>query len=84
MNNLVKRDITLKMKFITPTDVKRFTWVANECKGDVDCLEANRNVSGKSILGVLSMALSDPITVVFHDVYGNEEFLDKLQEWVVE
>lgn len=84
MQNLDKHDISYKIKLTTSIDPKEFVWVTSECKSEVDCIEANRNINGKSLLGVLSMNLSEPITVVFHDVYGNEPFLEKIKRWEVE
>lgn len=52
--------------------------------GNVECVEMNRNVSGKSILGIFSLDLMHPVIVQFHDVYGNEEWFKELKEWEVE
>ena len=65
MENICKTDVSKKVKLNTQLDVIKFTQVASKCKGRVDCLEDNRNIDGKSILGILSMDLSEPITVVF-------------------
>lgn len=87
MECIEKKDIAVKINLVTPTEVKRFVWVASECRGDVDCLSkeitTTRNVSGKSILGIFSLDLSEPIDVIFHDCYGNESFFEKLKEWEV-
>ena len=83
MENICKTDVSKKVKLNTQLDVIKFTQVASKCKGRVDCLEDNRNIDGKSILGVLSMDLSEPITVVFHDTYEESEILNELKEWEV-
>ena len=83
MENICKTDVSKKVKLNTQLDVIKFTQVASKCKGRVDCLEDNRNIDGKSILGVLSMDLSKPITVVFHDTYEEAEILNELKEWEV-
>ena len=83
MDNIIKKDVSKTIKLNTQLDVIRFTQVASKCKGRVDCLEDNRNIDGKSILGVLSMDLSEPITVVFHDTYEEAEFLKDIKEWEV-
>ena len=83
MENICKTDVSKKVKLNTQLDVIKFTQVASKCKGRVDCLEDNRNIDGKSILGVLSMDLSRPITVVFHDTYEEAEILNELKEWEV-
>lgn len=83
MENICKADVTKKIKLNTQLDVIKFTQVASKCKGRVDCLEDNRNIDGKSILGVLSMNLDEPITVVFHDTYEESELLKEIREWEV-
>ena len=83
MENICKTDVSKKVKLNTQLDVIKFTQVASKCKGRVDCLEDNRNIDGKSILGVLSMDLSRPITVLFHDTYEEAEILNEIKEWEV-
>ena len=83
MENICKTDVSKKVKLNTQLDVIKFTQVASKCKGRVDCLEDNRNIDGKSILGVLSMDFSEPITVVFHDTYEEAEILNEIREWEV-
>ena len=84
MENIERHDITYKVKLETSTDPKEFVWVTSKCKGEVECIGNTRTVDGKSILGILSLNLTEPITVVFHDVYGNEDFLKEVKRWVVE
>lgn len=84
MNNLVKRTIAKKYKFITPDDVKRFVWITSNIKNEIECFEVNRRVSAKSILGMFSLDLFQPVIIQFHDVYGNEEWFNDLKEWEVE
>lgn len=83
MENICKTDVTKRVKLNTQLDVIKFTQIASKCKGRVDCLEDNRNIDGKSILGVLSMNLDEPITVVFHDTYEESELLKEIREWEV-
>lgn len=84
MENICKTDVTKRVKLNTQLDVIKFTQVAKKCKGRVDCLEDNnRDIDGKSMLGILSMNLSEPITVVFHDTYEEAEFLKEIREWEV-
>ena len=83
MENICKTDVSKKVKLNTQLDVIKFTQVASKCKGRVDCLEDNRNIDGKSILGVLSMDLSKPITVVLHETYEEVEILKVIKEWEV-
>ena len=84
MENIERHGVTYKVKLETSTDPKEFVWVTSKCKGEVECIGNTRTVDGKSILGILSLNLPEPITVVFHDVYGNEDFLKEVKRWVVE
>ena len=84
MEDLSKKTIAKKYKFVTPDDVKRFTWETSRFKGRVDCFELYRTVSGKSVLGMFSLDLSQPVIVKFYDVYGNEPMFNELKEWEVE
>lgn len=84
MENIERHDVAYKVKLETSTDPKEFVWVTSKCKGEVECIGNTRTVDGKSILGILSLNLPEPITVVFHDVYGNEDFLKEVKRWVVE
>lgn len=84
MENICKTDVTKRVKLNTQLDVIKFTQIASKCKGRVDCLEDNRNIDGKSILGVLSMNLDEPITVVFHDTYEESKLLKEIREWEVD
>lgn len=84
MENIERHDVAYKVKLETSTDPKEFVWVTSKCKGEVECIGNTRTVDGKSILGILSLNLPESITVVFHDVYGNEDFLKEVKRWVVE
>ena len=84
MNEMIKHDISYKVRLVTSTDPQQFVWVTSESKGEVECIGDTHTVDGKSILGILTLNLPEPITVVFHDVYVNEEFLKKIERWVVE
>ena len=72
------------LDFLQEIQHLEFVWVTSKCKGEVECIGNTRTVDGKSILGILSLNLPEPITVVFHDVYGNEDFLKEVKRWVVE
>lgn len=84
MENIERHDVAYKVKLETSTDPKEFVWVTSKCKGEVECIGNTRTVDGKSILGILSLNLPEPIVVVFHNVYGNEDFLEEVKRWVVE
>ncbi len=80
MQELKKHNATYRIQLVTSTDPKEFVWVTSKCKGKV---EVNQDINGKSLLGLLSLNLSEPITVVFYDVYGNEPFLEEIKRWEI-
>lgn len=83
MQELNRKDMSFKIQLVTSTDPKEFVWATSKAKNSVECKSNTRTVDGKSILGLLSLNLSEPITVIFHDVYGNEDFLKEMKRWEV-
>ncbi len=57
---------------------KEFVAIAEKFKGDIDLLSGRYIVNGKSILGVLSLVLSDHMTASLHS--DDQEELDKFAE----
>ena len=84
MESITKHDITYKILLKKSTDPKEFVWATSKCKNEVECIGNTKTVDGKSILGVLSLNLSEPIFVVFHDVYGTEDYLKEVERWVID
>lgn len=67
----------------TPADVNEFVALNNTFKGYVDCIELHRNIDGKSVMGVFSMNLSEPIRVIYHGAIGSEEIFKTISKWEV-
>ena len=61
------------------SDVKEFVKAAEKCEYDVDVFYNRVVVDAKSILGVMSMDLTRPLTVKYHveDQYCFEQTLNK-------
>lgn len=58
-------------------DAKAFVTMANKCDFDIDVYYNRMTIDAKSILGVLSLDLSQPLTVEYTGYHaGLEEFLD--------
>lgn len=67
-----------KKIMLTPSMVKDFVNAATKCDFDIDVASNNRYyVDAKSILGVLGIDLSRPVTVTYHGF--NPEFEAYLQ-----
>lgn len=83
MESITKHDVTYKILLKKSTDPRELVWVTSKCKNEVECVGNTKTVDGKSILGILSLNLSEPILVIFHNVYGTEDYLKEVERWVV-
>lgn len=71
--------MTVEIKLTTIEDVKRFCNAAMRCKESVDVQHKNHRVDGASLMGILSLDLSQTVTVICDD----ESFRDEITEWIV-
>lgn len=83
MESITKHDVTYKILLKKSTDPRELVWVTSKCKNEVECVGNTKTVDGKSILGILSLNLSEPVLVIFHNVYGTEDYLKEIERWVV-
>lgn len=83
MESIAKHDVTYKILLKKSTDPRELVWVTSKCKNEVECVGNTKKVDGKSILGILSLNLSEPIFLIFHNVYGTEDYLKEVERWVV-
>ena len=52
---------------------------------DIDLVQGRYTVDGKSIMGIFSLNLLEPITAIIHEEYGElNALLEKLQPYIVE
>ena len=56
----------IKVKFETIEDIKSFHKAITNVNCDVDAVKGSYVIDAKSMMGLLSMDLSDGITLVFH------------------
>lgn len=64
-------------------DVKEFVDAAATCPAEIDVLSGRYVVNGKSIMGLFSIDMSAPITVVVHGEGEREqEFLENVRRFV--
>ena len=85
MEILEKKKWRIKVKLVTPNDVKELTQITNILPRNIS-IKAIHNeftIDARSILGWYSLNLSEPIELVLDSVYGNEEFLQKFDKWRV-
>lgn len=61
-----------KRLYLTLSDVKEFVNITSKCDFDIDAASNNRYyVDAKSIIGILGMDLSRPLTITY-DGYNEE------------
>ena len=72
----------LEIKLSTIEDVRNFVNTVTTCDFDVDLASGRYIVDAKSIMGIFSLDLLNPITMT---IYSDdcEEFLKKIEAWRV-
>lgn len=63
----------VKVRLNTISDVQNFCRLSSSLYGDVDIISGKYMVNGKSILGLFSLDLSNPVEVIVHEVVPSEE-----------
>lgn len=73
--------MTRKIKLTMAEELKEFMNLAWNCKDDIGVHTHDRKIAdAKSILGLISLDYSEPVTVVTE----NEEFFEKIKKWIVD
>ena len=81
--------ISEQLLFVTPQDVKDFWAITNTLPRNVDVsvCHGKYEASGKSMLGIFGLDLSEPVTMKlsFPDtvVFDSKKFLDSVERWCV-
>jgi len=73
------------IKLNTINDVKDFVEICSKCNGEVDIKQGRHVVDGKSILGIFSLNLLEPVKVVIDSNYGNDKiiFYNDIEKWKI-
>ena len=73
----------VKIKLTTFDNVKRFLKSVSACKYDIDLQSGRYAVNAKSTMGILSLDLSQPLTMV---IYSDdcEKLISELNDYIVE
>ena len=74
---------TFKVKLSTIEEVKQFVTAATMFDGDIDLKSGRYVVDAKSIMGIFSLDLMNPIEVTVHGDNG-EEFVGSVKKFIVE
>lgn len=74
-----------KAKFVTVRDVTELSQISATFPRNVeiDVSHGKYEVDGKSLLGLLSLNLSEPVTVTISDSYELEDKIKEFDKWVV-
>ncbi|MCI5514059.1 MAG: HPr family phosphocarrier protein [Clostridia bacterium] len=73
----------LYIKLNTISDVRDFVNAVNSINGDIDLTSGRYTVDGKSIMGIFSLDLMNPIKLTAHTTDENE-LLEKLGKFICE
>lgn len=72
-----------KIKLNSPDDVAIFSRIINQCSFDIDIVSSHTYVDAKSVLGLYSINLREPITL---DAHGDDqecaELMSKLKDYI--
>lgn len=73
---------TEKVLLNSMEEIQEFNSVVSQYKYEVDMVSGRYVIDAKSLMGILSLDLSRPVTI---QMQGNpdEEFLDKLRKFIV-
>lgn len=85
--NLYRRFINEKIKILVNTiaKVNSFNRDLLPFDSDIDLVQGRYTVDGKSIMGIFSLNLLEPITAIIHEENGElDALLEKLQPYIVE
>ena len=82
MTTCTEIKIKSKIRLTTPADVQEFCSLTNKNPGSVVLSSGAFTVDGKSLLGILSLDLSKPVTMMI-DWNANEEFIEGIKKFEV-
>lgn len=72
--------LTVKILIDSVEKVKRFSSVVSKIGADCELVEGVHIIDAKSIMGIFSMDLKNPIQLNIHS--DNTEILDKLKDFI--
>lgn len=75
---------TVKIKLSTIADVRDFVNAMVSFGGDVDLASGRYVVDGKSIMGIFSLDLLNPIDMTIRGEVGTDELIRKIERFIVE
>ncbi|MBE6891747.1 MAG: HPr family phosphocarrier protein [Ruminococcaceae bacterium] len=74
----------MKIRLDSIDAVKNFVNKVNLYSGDIDIVSGRYTIDAKSIMGIFSLDLSKPLTVVIHDKSEEDKFRADMADIIVE
>lgn len=74
--------IKTKIKLTTLSDISEFMKITTKINDDIDICKGRYIVDGKSVMGVFSLDMSDPVDLYIHS--DDKELLELFRKWIVE
>lgn len=75
---MIKKEIYIN----TIDDIKKFNQAAIVSGCDIDLTHGRYTVDAKSLIGIMTLNLSEPVGIVFHT--NNFDIVNNFSEWIVE
>ena len=80
----MKGTIFMKIKLDSIEAVKAFVNKVNLYSGDVDIVSGRYTIDAKSIMGIFSLDLTKPLTVVIHNKDEEEKFKAEMAAFLID
>ncbi len=74
---------TVKVRLSTIEDVRNFVEIIRQFEGDIDLASGRYVVDAKSILGIFSLDLMNPITLTAH-AENCDKLIENLKQYIIE
>ena len=76
------REVNIKVQLVTINDIHNFAFTSGRYRCSVLASHGGFTVNAKSILGLLSLNLSEPIDVTFKGLKDDED-VSEFNQWIV-
>ena len=74
---------TFRVMLNSINDVKTFVNAAARCPYDIDVVSGKYKIDGKSLMGIFSLNLDNPIEIVIADGIDTSEFRETLASYIL-
>lgn len=74
---------SFQIKLTTIDELTRFVQICQKFSSDIDAVSGRYIIDAKSIMGLMSVKLTDPIQVRIHDLEKEEEFAETIEDFLL-